>query len=60
MKTVEFNEKDLELFDIENKEHIYKNLENFNILVDDENEKEFMKDKYDDYEGDIKEEPKKL
>lgn len=48
-ETTTFNKKDLELFDIENKDIIYKNMENFNILVDDDNEKEFMKDKYDDY-----------
>lgn len=35
-------------------------MENFNILVDDDNEKEFMKDKYDDYQAELPEEQKKL
>ena len=32
----EFEEKDLEAFEIENKEELYKDLENFNVFDDDE------------------------
>lgn len=32
----EFSKKELEAFNIENKEQIYKDLSNFNIFVDDD------------------------
>ncbi|KAL4466815.1 hypothetical protein ABPG74_010412 [Tetrahymena malaccensis] len=56
----EFTKKELEAFNIENKEEIYKDLSNFNVLVDDENEQQFMAEKYEDYEKDLPQDKKPL
>ncbi|EAR84778.1 Utp14p (macronuclear) [Tetrahymena thermophila SB210] len=56
----EFSKKELEAFNIENKEEIYKDLSNFNVLVDDDNEQQFLAEKYEDYEKDLPQEKKPL
>lgn len=56
----EFSKKDLDAFNIENREEIYKDLANFNILVDDDNEEKFLGEKFEDYEKTIEAEKKKV
>ncbi|KAL4509994.1 hypothetical protein ABPG72_010187 [Tetrahymena utriculariae] len=56
----EFTKKELEAFNIENKEEIYKDLSNFNVLVDDDNEQLFLAEKYQDYEKELPQEKKPL
>lgn len=50
----------MEKFDAENKNPIYKELANFNVLVDNENEEEFYKEKLASYEENLPEEPKNV
>ncbi|KRX05115.1 hypothetical protein PPERSA_06749 [Pseudocohnilembus persalinus] len=61
LENAQFSTKDLEKFDEENRAQIKNDLANFNVLVDDnENEEEFMKEKYQDYEKDLPQiQPKK-